>query len=219
MAARWQFPLILSALSASLIGGPFSNTAHAQCSHGGGSGFRSSQGSMLPMMMQQRMLQQQMLTQQMLQTQQTLQQQQLEQQQLLQTVQVGRALRDLIAKGPEAIKVALRDSNPQMRQIAALAAGKHGSALANDLIERLTDDNASVRQAARRSLVNLGVALRDGEDKLTSGRRIDFGPAPDANQAAQKVAARKWSEWFDQAQGKTSELEFASVQTPPVLGK
>ena len=168
MSRRWQSPLILAAFCAALAGGPSASVVRAQCSHGGGLNSRMS-----PALIAQQLMQQQQLSMQ-LQLLQQVQQQQLQ----LQTAKLNQQMRELADKGPEAIKTTLQDSNPKMRLIAVLTIGKYGPALTGELIERLTDDNASVRQAARRTLVGLSTK-RDG--KASKGRRVDFGPAVNAN--------------------------------------
>jgi hypothetical protein len=200
MSARWQTPLIASALCAILASGPSVNVAQAQCNHGGG-GPRSSQG-LLQQQQQLLMLQQQ---------QQLLMLQQVQRQQLMQTAKLDREMGDLVKQGPEALKNALQDPKPEKRLLAAIAVGKHGVPLSDDLVELLTDDNGLVRQAARHSLVSLST-MRDG--KSTARRSVDFGPAPDANRVAQKAAARKWRAWIDKQQTKTAKVD-SSPAIPP----
>jgi HEAT repeat protein len=160
-------------------------------------------------LLQQSLLQQrQLLQQQQLQLQIL---QQVQQQQLLQTARLKRQMRELADKGPEALKAALNDPNAELRLIAALAIGKYGPALTDDLIERLTDENASVRQAARRSLVRLNTS---------AGRRnVDFGPAEGANRVAQKSSARQWHTWFEQQQAKAANLKTGTAAAPAILPK
>lgn len=205
MSARWQFYLLVAVSCAILLGGPVAHRARAQCSHGGGFMPRYSQGG-FP---QQNLLQTTLLQQQMLQQQQQqllLVQQQVRQQQLLQTARLNRQMRDLADKGPEALKAALRDPKAEMRLLAALTVGKHGPALTDELIELLTDDNASVRQAARRGLIRLNTS---------AGRRnVDFGPAEGSNQVAQKISARKWRTWFEQQQAKVANLKSIPARAP-----
>lgn len=200
MSAPWRSHLLLTTLCAALAGGPSASVARAQCSHGGGSGPRFSQGLIAQQMRQQQhLMQQQLLLQQ------------VQQQQLLQTAQLNRQMRDLADKGPEALKAALRDPKPEMRLLAALTVGKHGPALTAELIELLTDDNASVRQAARRSLIHLNTS---------AGRRnVDFGPAEGSNRVAQKGAARKWRTWFERQQAKAANVKATTAPAPAVAPK
>jgi HEAT repeat protein len=122
----------------------------------------------------------------------------------------------LAGQGPDAIKAALQDPQAEKRWVAALVAGEYGPSLANELIERLTDDNAYVRQAARQGLIRLSTKVGTREGKPSAGRSVDFGPAPDANRAAQKSAARKWRTWFERQQARPVNLKavMASVPAP-----
>lgn len=211
MSAPRQIHLILTTLGAALVSSLMASAAHAQCSHGGGFGSRGSQGLIAQQMLQQQQILQQ---QRMLQQMQLLQQ--ARQQQLLQTAKLDRQMRELAKQGPEALKTALKDPNPEMRLIAVLTVGKYSPALIDDLIQRVTDDDPSVRQAARRSLVRLSTQ-RDG--KPNKGRSVDFGPAPGSNRVAQGISARKWRSWFEAQQKKGADLKDfalpASVAEPP----
>lgn len=204
MSARWQTPLLLSALCVVIAGGPSATVARAQCSHGGGRNPGVSQGLIAQQLLQrQQLMQQQLLLQQ------------VQRQQLLQTAKLERRMRELAKEGPEAIRTALKDPKAEMRWIAALAAVKHGPALTDDLIERLNDENAFVRQAARRSLVSLSTQ-RDG--KPAKGRSVDFGPAVNANRAAQNIAARKWRTWFERQQKSKSDLKTVAAKQADSAG-
>jgi len=133
--------------------------------------------------------------------------QQVQQQQLMQTVQLDRQMRELARQGPEALKTALRDPQAEVRLVAVLVAGKNGPALTDDLIERLTDDHALVRQAARNGLVGFSTRATTRDGKSIGRPSVDFGPASDANRAAQKAAARKWRTWFDRQQTRVVNLK------------
>lgn len=137
MSPCWQLRLLLTILCVALAGGPTASTARAQCNHGGGLGPRVSQGLIAQQLLQQQLFQQMQLIQR------------VRQQQLLQTAKLARQMRELAKEGPEALKTALKNPHAEMRLLAALTVGKYGPALTDDLIERLTDDNATVRQAAR----------------------------------------------------------------------
>jgi HEAT repeat protein len=197
MSARRQGHLILSALCTMAAYGLGTGSTHAQCHRGGGSHPQMSQG--FPMW---QMMQQQMLTQQ-------------QQQQMLQTAKLERQMLELAKEGPEALKTALKSNNPQMRLIAVLTVGKHGPALPNELIDRLTDDDASVRQAARRGLISLST-MRKGQPN--KGRGVDFGPAATANRTAQQTAARRWHTWFERQQKseETARTVVAKAAARPV---
>jgi hypothetical protein len=199
MSSRRQFPLVLAVVCAAAVGGLSGNTVFAQCSHGGGNNPRISQG---------------LLQQQLLQQQQLLMLQQIQQQQQLQTAQLDRQMRDLADKGPEVLKTALRDPNPDVRLVAALTIGKYGPDLTNELIELLTDDNSSVRQAARRGLVRLSTSVKTDDGKPISRRSVDFGPAPEANRVAQKAAARKWTAWFERRKEGVAKIKAVGDIAP-----
>jgi hypothetical protein len=143
-----------------------------------------------------------------MQQQQLLMQQQLlQQQQLQQSAKLDRQMRELAKDGPEAIKTALKSRNPEERLIAVLTIGKHGPALTDELIERLTDDNTSVSQAARRVLVSLST-VRNG--KKNQVRSVDFGPMVNAKRSAQEMAARKWRDWFERQQKREDSKAVAA---------
>ena len=203
MSGHRQFTLLLWVLCAAAVT-LSANRVRAQCRHGAGSNPGISPG-----MLQQTVMQQQQLLQQQQMQLQLLQR--VRQQQLLQTAQRNRQMRDLADKGPEALKAALRDPKPEMRQLAALTVGKYGPALTDELIELLTDDIASVRQAARRSLIRLNTS---------AGRRnVDFGPAEGANRVAQKSSARQWRSWLEQQQAKADNLKAGTAKAPTLPPK
>ena len=85
-------------------------------------------------------------------------------------------------------------------------------------IEILTDPIPAVCQAARRSLIILSfLALNPDETALIASQKpsrppktlsqlkrpVDFGPAPFASRAAQKSAAKKWTEWWEKSKKDT----------------
>ena len=55
--------------------------------------------------------------------------------------------------------------------------------LAGDLIDLLADSDAGVRAAAQQTLVRFN-------------RGVDLGPKPNASQAEQEAAIKKWREWW-----------------------
>jgi hypothetical protein len=208
MSARRHFPLILATLSAALAGGLATSDVRAQCSHGGGFGSRGPQGGGFGPGVSQGLITQQLLRQQLLQQQQMQLLQQVRQQQMLDIAKVDRQMRELAKEGPEAIKTALQNPNPDMRLIAVMTVGKYGPALTDDLIERLSDENPSVQQAARRSLVRLSTQ-RNG--KPTKGRSVDFGPALGSNRVAQGISARKWRSWFEGQSKNVADLKDFAI--------
>jgi hypothetical protein len=211
MSARRPSLLLLTAFFAAVAASFSANVARAQCNHGGG-GFSPRGGGGFNPGMAQGLIAQQVMQQQLLQQvqQQQLLQQVRQQQQLAQMAKITRQMRELAKEGPEAIKAALQSPNPEMRLIAVLTINKHGPDLTDDLIERLTDENASVRQAARRGLVNLST-VRDG--KRNQKRSVDFGPAANANRSVQETAVRKWRAWFERQQQR--EAGSKSIAAKP----
>jgi HEAT repeat protein len=86
-----------------------------------------------------------------------------------------------------------------------------------ELLERLTDDNDAVRQAARRSLVILGFLALNPEEgqrsnSLAPGQRVtplaqlkqpkDFGPPPGAGRTVQVQCKQRWADWWDELDKK-----------------
>lgn len=210
MSVREWVGLSARILGVVLVFATGTGLAHAQCCHGGGGGAHfgspgmggSADPRMLQALVAQNMMQQQLVMQQV-------------QQQMLQKKQLDDLTRELTGKGPDDIKKALRDPRVEMRWLASLVVGEKGLPLSRELMELLTDDNAHVRQAARRSLVSLSkIAQKNsGELKKTvrNPRGVDFGPLAEGNRAAQKIAVRKWGEWFDK---HSSQLEADVVKAP-----
>jgi hypothetical protein len=207
MSASWQTPFILTVLSAVLAFGPSVNVARAQCNHGGSSGGFGPRmspgfgGGFDPRMAQGLIAQQLMQQQQLVMQQQLLQQ--VQRQQQLQTAKLDQQMRDLSKEGPDAIKSALKSPNAQVRLTAVLTIDRHGPAMTDELIERLTDDNASVSQAARKALMKLST-VRNG--KPNKARSVDFGPLVNAKRSAQETSARKWRAWFDRLQKRETDV-------------
>jgi hypothetical protein len=163
-------------------------------------------------MLQQQMLQQTFLQQQypsLQQLQQLQSLQRMQELQQMQTVVLKRQMLDLVRQGPKAIRPLLQDPQEDRRLLGAITAGKAGPALTDDLIPLLIDNNGSIRQAARRSLVSLST-WRDG--KPGSRRSVDFGPSPSAGPAAQQAAALKWQAWLDRQQVQTAQLEGTTAR-------
>ena len=191
--------------------------ASAQCSHGGGAAMRGSamSGGMRNPQMLQGLLTQNLVRQQ--QQLQLIQQQQLQlmQQQALQRKQLDDLKRELAGKSPEELKKALSDPRPEMRVMAARAVGEQSLPLTRELIELLTDDHPQVRQAARSSLVRLSKLAQKASDELKGTKRtprgVDFGPPTEGNRVAQRIAARKWGEWYAR-----QAAELAAVNKEPL---
>jgi hypothetical protein len=207
--------LLLSTIVPVAILGVVSSAAHGQCA---GGGTRAGKPPVQQQLRQQQLVQQFMLQQL---TQQQLLQYQLMQQQLTRQLRQQNLLQQSLLQDPNSPKTSLQTVIQQVssqdeaalltsltherdivRLVAALVIGQRGLALHNDLIPLLTDRTEAVRQAARRSLVQLAAATQKQKAaevarRYSSRRRIDFGPAANAGQAAQARAAEKWREWWD----------------------
>jgi hypothetical protein len=99
---------------------------------------------------------------------------------------LARQLSDLSTK---ALKKKLQDDRATVRCAAIGEASKRKLHWEADLIERLTDEDTSVRQAARQALV-----------KLAKGP--DFGPKADATESERKEAVRQWQAWLAKQDGR-----------------
>jgi hypothetical protein len=199
MSFRWRAHLCVPALGI-VLSASSANVADAQCSHG------RQTGQPDPRLMQS-LLQQQLLQQRQLQ--------QIQHQQVLQMKFLEDQVRELAGQGREALKIALQDPRPEKRWAAVFVIGKDRLPLTDELIERLTDDNPFVRQAARQGLVRLSTTVGTREGKPSARRSVDFGPAPDANRTAQKAAARKWRTWFERQQARPDDPRGVAVRVPP----
>ena len=81
------------------------------------------------------------------------------------------------------LKEMLTHAKPEARSAAAKAVGRRGLHFEKELIELLSDDSATVQQAAHRALVQLA-------------RGQDFGPTVDAMSDERAEAIRRWREWL-----------------------
>jgi HEAT repeat protein len=93
------------------------------------------------------------------------------------------SLRSLSREQQEVLRRQLRDPEPATRLEAIAAVALSRGHLESDLIERLDDKDADVRQAARQTLVYLA-------------RGTDFGPPPGASKAARVKARQRWLNWL-----------------------
>ena len=105
-----------------------------------------------------------------------------------------RLARDLLTRqlsdlGSTALKQKLKDDRAEVRAAAARAVAGKGLHFERTLLDLLTDEESSVRQAGHDALV-----------RLCKGQ--DFGPKPDATEAEQKQAAAKWRSWLDKQNGR-----------------
>jgi len=96
---------------------------------------------------------------------------------------LDRLVRDLWQESTEVLQQRLHDDNATIRWIATQVVGTKRIRLESDLIERLSDANLEVREAARQALVRIG-------------RGTDFGPALQATPTQRAQAVEKWRSWL-----------------------
>jgi hypothetical protein len=109
----------------------------------------------------------------------------------------------------------LKDSDAGVRWLAALTLGRKRVHVEKELISRLSDPVAEVREAARRALVRLA-------------RGTDFGPFPLDSQAGIQTAAQRWTDWLalqepvaaphDQGHGQGTTSPSQQKQQPSTAG-
>lgn len=119
----------------------------------------------------------------------------------------------------ETLRAALKSKSGAERFAAAYAIGERQLLWYPELIERLTDSNSLVRQAARRSLIILSFLTLQEEQFSSAGKSsdkpqaVDFGPKQDDDKPAQEEAARKWREWWnDHTKSKQSDIRVVSTE-------
>jgi HEAT repeat protein len=93
------------------------------------------------------------------------------------------SLRALAREQEDVLRRQLRDPEPATRLEAIEAVSMARRTLETELIERLDDPDADVRQAARRALVRLA-------------RGTDFGPRTGASKRLRRKAQQRWLEWL-----------------------
>src|SRR6185437_8136301 len=93
------------------------------------------------------------------------------------------SLRALSHQQREVLRAQLRDAEPSARLEAIVAVDLARSHMEADLIERLNDQDADIRQAARRALVHLA-------------RGTDFGPRPGASKRSRLKVQQRWLDWL-----------------------
>lgn len=91
--------------------------------------------------------------------------------------------RHLARQTAAVLKEKVKDERPEVRVAAVQAIGAGQPALSGELIDRLTDSDASVRAVAQQALVRFN-------------RGFDYGPRPNASKAEQEAAVKKWREWW-----------------------
>ena len=104
----------------------------------------------------------------------------------------SQSLRSLSREKREVLQRHLRDPEAAVRLLTIVAVALGRRHLESDLIERLDDQDAVVRQAARRTLARLA-------------RGTDFGPSPGASQRGIALSIDNWRHWLDLQQSESSE--------------
>ncbi len=92
-------------------------------------------------------------------------------------------VRQLLREKPEFLVKKLGDPNPAIRWLTIQAIARRRLPLEKALIERLSDPDRAVAQAARTALVRLG-------------RGVDFGPPAKATRPQRHKAVERWSDWL-----------------------
>jgi hypothetical protein len=113
------------------------------------------------------------------------------------------------------LRDALTSKSSAERLSAAYVAGERQLFWTSDLIDRLTDSNTLVRQAARRSLVILSyftLLKKESPDAAADqsprpGAIVDFGPKTDADETAREEAVKQWKEWWDRNGSRNSSAD------------
>ncbi len=131
--------------------------------------------------------------------------------------------RDLLVQAyaaeEDTLRTALSSKSSTERLAAAYVVGERLLPWSGELIDRLTDTNPLVRQAARRSLIILShcTLVDEATQRVLAGERptvrrliADFGPRPNADKAAQEKAAKDWDDWW-QKHGARSKPKGTKV--------
>jgi hypothetical protein len=92
-------------------------------------------------------------------------------------------LKDLALENPHDLRMKLKDKDVETRWMAIQVVGIKRYPYQSDLIDRLSDPDNSVRQAARQALIRIS-------------RGNDFGPAIKANKAERQRAVSRWKQWW-----------------------
>jgi hypothetical protein len=92
-------------------------------------------------------------------------------------------MQDLAQESSESLKEKMNDKDAETRWMAVQIVALKRHPLEGELIDRLSDKDSSVRQAAHLALVRLS-------------RGNDFGPTPRAGKAERDRAERRWRDWW-----------------------
>jgi hypothetical protein len=96
----------------------------------------------------------------------------------------------------------LRDPAPRVRWVVVSLIGQKRIHAEKELIKRLADPDAAVREASRQALVRLA-------------RGTDFGPEPLASQADIQRAVRNWNAWLQAQDPVTGTARPTPASEPP----
>jgi len=92
-------------------------------------------------------------------------------------------LKDLALEDPHDLRMKLNDKDVETRWMAIQVVGIKRYPYQSDLIDRLSDSDNSVRQAARQALIYIS-------------RGNDFGPPVRATEADRQRAISRWKQWW-----------------------
>ena len=97
-------------------------------------------------------------------------------------------VRSMTKQKPDVIKKKLTADKPELRAAAIFAVARNELPWMGDLIERLDDENASVRGLAHRTLVQI--------------TRVNFGPGRNPSPEERQKAVAKWKKWWQAKKGR-----------------
>jgi hypothetical protein len=104
-----------------------------------------------------------------------------------------------------ALRERLHDKAPLVRWLAVQVVAERKNPMMEEMIERLEDSNAAVRQVARGALVRWS-------------RGTDFGPALDAGKAECARSVERWTNWLALQREATSAAIVHRIPTAPDKG-
>jgi hypothetical protein len=110
-------------------------------------------------------------------------------------------LKDLSRESPESLKKKMKASDAETRWMTIQVVGLKRLPFQKELIDRLSDRDKSVRQAARLALIRLS-------------RGNDFGPAVKASKSEQEQAISKWKNWWSLQDSNPRQQSFSLVERP-----
>jgi HEAT repeat protein len=107
----------------------------------------------------------------------------------------------LLAESSASLREKMKDKDFETRWMAIQVVGIKRYHLEPDLLDRLSDPDISVRQAARKALSRLG-------------RGVDFGPSVKASLTERQSAERQWREWWAIQDGNPERKESLARLEP-----